>query len=438
VAERGRRNVRQVFVLTLARSGSTLLRYLLDTHSEVTSPPELNLTALLHHAADTWHRSLDAITERPPDDTGSSGSGGPGQMEFSPEAYRRARATVDPIIVRCLQQANASVFVDKSLVTLDHLQTVARCYPRASYIFLYRYPLDMIASGIDASRWGFNAFGFGPYVSNTPGNFVGGLGNYWIDRVSRMLEFEKSCPSPHTRITYEALCGDPSGTVEHLLDFLDLTPDPDLIDKAFRRDHGRGPGDYKVDYTGGVTAESIGRGSLLPHTFFPGQADRINGLAAELGYPSLDQARHGDLMGLLGLRRSGDDDQPARRTVRLLTDVLDRGWEAARAGGDKLPPRLQIQVVTPTGGEYVLTFDPDDGVDGFPSGRPEPLRIRAVGDILLRVATGEANLAQAMHDGEVQIDFPPTDGPRPQVTKATMTALRNVLRAGATSGALAF
>jgi hypothetical protein len=35
-----------VFVVTLARSGSTLLRYLLDAHPEITAPPELNLSAL--------------------------------------------------------------------------------------------------------------------------------------------------------------------------------------------------------------------------------------------------------------------------------------------------------------------------------------------------------------------------------------------------------
>src|SRR3974390_3422261 len=105
----GRRSsVRQIFVVTLARSGSTLLRYLLDAHPEIASPPELNLSALLQHAADTWHRTLDAVLERPPDEPI-----GPLQA-YSPEAYRRARKAVDPIMIRCANLAGASVFCDKS------------------------------------------------------------------------------------------------------------------------------------------------------------------------------------------------------------------------------------------------------------------------------------------------------------------------------------
>ncbi len=241
-------------MVTAARSGSTVLRYLLNAHPDLTAPPELNLSALLHHAADTWHRTLDAVVARPPDDATGQ------EQAYSPEAYQRARRAVDPIMVRCANIAGASVFCDKSLTTVDHLATVSRCYPRASFIMLYRYPLDMIASGIEASKWGFNAFGFAPYVGSTPGNFVAGLGNYWIDRVSKMLGFEHSGEVARARIYYELLCDDPVGTMSQLLDFLDLEPDEGLLERAFNSEHGRGPGDYKVDYTGSINVDSIGRG----------------------------------------------------------------------------------------------------------------------------------------------------------------------------------
>ena len=198
VAQR-RRTVKQAFIVSPARSGSTLLRVLLDTHPQIVSPPELNLSALLQHTTASWNNTMVALGEKPPGDA-------PGADALSDEVVRRARKPVDEIMVACANAAGASLYCDKSLTTIDHLATVTRCYPNAPLVFLYRYPLDFIASGLEASRWGFNAFGFVPYVSTNPGNFVGALANYWIDKVSRMVEFERDFEGSNARIYYELLC----------------------------------------------------------------------------------------------------------------------------------------------------------------------------------------------------------------------------------------
>src|SRR5713226_1723784 len=43
-----------VFVLCCGRSGSTLLRFLLDAHPDLACPPETNLTALCAHLVNVW------------------------------------------------------------------------------------------------------------------------------------------------------------------------------------------------------------------------------------------------------------------------------------------------------------------------------------------------------------------------------------------------
>jgi hypothetical protein len=422
-----RSRVRQLFIVTLARSGSTLLRYLLDAHPEIASPPELNLSALLHHAADTWHRTLDAVLERPPDEPIEP------LQAYSPEAYRGARRAVDPIMVRCANIAGATMFCDKSLTTVDHLPTVSRCYPKASYIFLYRYPLDLIASAIQASRWGFNAFGFAPYVGVTPGNFVAGLANYWIDKVSKMVEFERTCSGAHARIYYELLCDDPAGTLNQILDFLGLPPDDGLIERAFRSEHGRGPGDYKIDYTGSISAESIGRGSRLPQQLLPGQEQRMDELLAELDYPSLQAAWRGDLAALIGLKRVTDHralEEQDDRLARSLLDLFWRGVELLRAEGSTVQPLL-VFVRGESGADTLIHVDPEKGVTlGDPSAdvSASETRVRCHGDVLLRVAAGAVNLAQVTHDGEVRFDREPGTGPP---TRVVMKALGSLLRAGA-------
>ena len=422
-AQRSRSRVRQVFIVTAARSGSTLLRYLIDAHPDVSSPPELNLSALLEHAADTWHRSLNAIVDRPPDEPAER------LQTYAPEVYRQARKVVDPIMARLANTVGATVFCDKSLTTVDNLHTVSRCYPKASYIFLYRYPLDMIASGIEASKWGFNAFGFAPYVGAVPGNFVAGLGNYWIDKVTKMLEFEGACAAPNARIYYELLCDEPAGTMKQLIEFLDLSPDDDLIDRTFGAEHGRGPGDYKIDYTGSVDVRSVGRGSQLPHTLLPGQAERINQLLVELDYPALEEVWGGDLASLLGLKHvtasraahTREDDELAHSVEALLT----RGVNRLVALGAPAPARLDLIIRGGNGRDTALTVGATDVQPASNTARP---RLRCVGDVLLRVADGQLNLGQAQHDGLVRLEHTNAESSTPAV-RAILKELEAVLRA---------
>ena len=418
-----------LFVVTLARSGSTLLRYLLDTHPDVVCPSELDLADLLHHTADTWNRTLDGIGDRRQVE-----AVGPPPY-YAPEAYDQAREVVAALMARCARATGATVFCDKSITTIDHLPVVSRCFPDASFIFLYRYPLDMIASGIEASRWGFNAYGFGPYVSANSGNFVAALGHYWADRTSKMLEFEKSCPSPHTRIYYERLCDDPAGTMDGLVAFLGLQPDPGLVGRSLRTGHGRGRSDYKVDFRAEIGPSSIGRGALLPKSLLPAQIQRINQLLGELDYPSLASAWEGDLAGLLGLSNSPADDETSKRRLEELTDLLSNGLAAVKAKDGFLPPLMDITFSSGGRRQGTLRLDPESGVTALPSlsnAEDAPLRILCFDDVLLRVAAGDIDFAQALYDGQICLESEQRADARPIATRPDMKALMTLVRAGTT------
>ena len=111
-------------VIARIRCGSTLLRYLLDAHPDIVSPPETNLSALLQHLVDIWSQTDIAL--------GVAQPASPGAPPLpSNEVLRRARKPVDAIMVAFANAAGASVYCDKSLTTIDHLATVARCYRKA-------------------------------------------------------------------------------------------------------------------------------------------------------------------------------------------------------------------------------------------------------------------------------------------------------------------
>ena len=436
-----RSRIKHVFVVSPARSGSTLLRYLLDAHPDIVSPAELNLSALLLHAADTWHRAHEGQDTTDPG-AEAQGTAEPGTeprastgAPLSPDALRWATKIVNELMADLARAAGASVFVDKSLITVDQLPIVASCYPKASYVFLYRYPLDLITSGSEASRWGCNAFGFAPYIAATPGNFVGGLANYWIDKVSQMLEFERTCTVAHARIYYELLCDDPVTTVSDLLEFLGLPFDGGIIKRAFESDHSVGAGDYKIDFTKSVKTDSVGRGSALPWLLRPEQVTRIDELLAELDYPALEAARRGNLAALLGLKRASNASAADTADLtRQMAERLSAGLAAKRGPGD-IPPTFELVVRGDAGEEQVVLVDRQHGVrvvDARASGDGEATRPRVLcyGDALLKVASGERNLAQVLHDGLVHIEMNGPPARRLGDHRNLLSGLDSLLRSG--------
>lgn len=407
---RRRTKVRPVFVVSLARSGSTLLRYLLDSHPQVVSPPELNLSALLALVVNTWIHA-DWARGKPAD------PGGP----IPADILRRARRVADEVMQTIADDVGASVFCDKSLTTVDHLPLVQQCYPKATFVFLYRYPLDFIASGIEASQWGYSHYGFAPYIAGNLSNFVAGLGNYWIDRVSRMLNFEASCTAAHARLYYELLCDDPDNTLLDLLDLFDLEHDDSLLARTFSADHGRGPGDYKIDFTSGVSLGSIGRGSTLPQLLGPGQVTQMDELLAQLDYPSLESAWRGGLPGLLGLKSAKETAGGARRIAEQVKAAMQStaSTPVSPAYREFLPMELVVRAGTGDDGYLIVDSDGQFAVaEELPAGSTaERPRIRCAGDILLRVIHQDVTFGQAVRDGRIRFEqgaetTSPQDRPR--------------------------
>jgi Sulfotransferase family len=411
-----------VFVVSLARSGSTLLRYLLDSHPQVASPPELNLSALLTHVVETWTQANRARGK-------PSDPGGPVPADI----LRRARRVTDEVMQTIADDVGASVFCDKSLTTVDHLPLVQQCYPKATFIFLYRYPLDFIASGIEACQWGYSGYGFAPYVAGNVSNFVAGLGNYWIDRVSRMLNFEANCAAARARLYYELLCDDPDGTLRELLELLDLDVEHDLLARTFDADHGHGPGDYKIDFTSGVSPQSIGRGSNLPQLLGPGQVTQIDELLAQLDYPSLEAGWRGDLPALLGLKSAKESGDEARRIAEEVKAEMQRTASSAVPGTFREFLPMELVVRAGSGNDAYLVVDSEgrfDVEEELPAeSRTEHPRIHCAGDVLLRVLRHDITFGQAIRDGRIRFEVrAETTAPqeRPRRALAALAAVLDV------------
>ena len=90
-----------VFIACGARSGSTLLRWLLDTHPDIACPPETDVAELVVQYA----RAAQAL-------------GVPTPLEH-------ARGVVDELVGRYLAESGKRRWCDKSLSNVVHLDSLA-------------------------------------------------------------------------------------------------------------------------------------------------------------------------------------------------------------------------------------------------------------------------------------------------------------------------
>ncbi|MBV9448159.1 MAG: sulfotransferase [Streptosporangiaceae bacterium] len=292
----GHENESPVFVLTASRSGSTLIRFLLDSHPELACPPETGIgsaCSTLAHCWDVLEHSGSGSTQKITDPVTLSS----GAAAAIREALNRLH---DPYLERCGKRR----WCDKSLDSNQVADILAQVYPEARFICLFRHCMDVVASGVEACPWGLHRYGFDPFVAQYPGNSVAAIASYWLSCAQSILAFQEKHPERCLRVRYEDLVTAPEETAAAIFSFLGAMQVPGITEACFRTPHeGDGPGDEKIWFTSGITANSIGRGLSVPAgALLPQLRESINEILAKLDYRPIDE---------------GWNDAPGRMDPRL-------------------------------------------------------------------------------------------------------------------------
>jgi hypothetical protein len=304
-----------VFVLCAGRTGSTLLRLVLDAHPELACPPELKLPEVVSRLTTMW----SAMEQLPLPPSGNGASGIP------EAALAGIRHTADLIVGPYLARRGKRRYCDKNLGTELYADALLSVFPEARLVCLHRHPMDVISSGIEACPWGLANYGFEPYVAGAPGNSVLALARYWSDHTAAILGVEDRYPGKCHRIRYEDLVDDPETEADKIFEFLDLPPVDDISGLAFSGERERfGAGDFKIWNTSQITGESVGRGWSVPVNLMSPMIATVNQLADRLGYVSIDDnwgaaARPGDL------RVPVDGEAPARAPAHAAVGPVPPG-----------------------------------------------------------------------------------------------------------------
>jgi hypothetical protein len=267
-----------VFVLTASRSGSTLLRFILDSHPDLACPPETGIVGACAGLARSWSVLENA----------ESGHSLPVNQPVSlpPHAKLAVRAAIDAAFTGYLRRRGKRRWCDKSLDSYLAAELIAQVYPEARFLCLFRHCMDVIASGTEVCPWGLHRFGFDPFVAQHPGNNVAAIGNYWLSCAQAILAFEETHQERCHRVRYEDLVTAPEETTAAIFSNLGVSQVPGITDACFQTAHeGGGPGDEKIWFTTGITSGSMGRGVSVPSAALPPPLrEAINETLAKLDY----------------------------------------------------------------------------------------------------------------------------------------------------------
>jgi len=276
-----------LFVMCEARSGSTLLRFLLDAHPRLACPSETNLPGLCHEMVIAW----SLMTGHP-----APSRLMPEQLPLLPDdVVSGLRASMDLMISAYLGRVGKTWFCDKSLGSARHAKLLLQLYPKTKFVCLYRHPMDVIASGMEACPWGLIGYGFDPYIAATPGNSVLALARFWLERTAQIMSVEEDFPDHCLRVRYEDLVSDPDQVMNKVFEHLGIPPVPDIVSRCFQSEpENLGASDYKIWYTNKINSDSVGRGWKIPANLIAKPVlEGVNELSERLGYIPIRSDRWG-------------------------------------------------------------------------------------------------------------------------------------------------
>jgi hypothetical protein len=246
-----------IFLVGVHRSGTSLCRRIINSHSNIACPPE---TFFLEHFANMIR------DEKTP--AGMEGLGidvknwtleiGKWASRYH-EAYRLSQ--------------NKSRWADKTPQYVDYLWEIEEMFGTyVKYIMIYRHPLDVIYS---IYKRGWN-------LANYDDNKLINVAKYVSIALEKQLAFEHEHSQKCHRIFYEKLTSQPDEILRNMFNFLE-EPWEESVLNYHEFDHGFGTEDPIVKGTKGFLNNS-GNWKCLPKTDLETILPIISNVIDKLGY----------------------------------------------------------------------------------------------------------------------------------------------------------
>lgn len=251
------------FLLSPYRSGTTLVRYCLDSHPDLAVPPETDFL-----------RPLYSVLQSEQSMTGFADLGYErGDVVSKLAAF--GRGFLDAYAV---SQSAGLGWLDKSPHYAEDPSFLPEVFGDARFLVLHRHPLDQINSFTRGGTWRHVALPKGEMGLDT----IVEAARYWQRVTQGLLDFTATHEASTMSVRYEDLCDDPKSVMASVLEHLEL-PWSDNVTEYHRFDHDLGREAGRTAGTVGFSP-TVGKWRDWPAEWADAAWSLVSDAATDIGY----------------------------------------------------------------------------------------------------------------------------------------------------------
>jgi len=273
-----------IVIVGMPRSGTTLLRRILDSHPAICAPGE---TFLLRATS----RFLESEEIAFGIDYGVLGGLKP--LGFTAEEILgRLRAVPFQFYDDMARRAGKRRWAAKTAVDSFYVGAIERLYSgHVQFVCMVRHGLDVVCSLKEFSDelQGYIAE-LRPYVQRHA-RPLEAFAHAWVDVTTALTGLAERHAESAILLRYEDLVAEPNATLSRLFAFLGEDWDPALPQQAFGKRDVTGLGDWKTYATHEFRGDSVGRWRDLPDAMAARLVAVVNPTLATCGYPPVEEKR---------------------------------------------------------------------------------------------------------------------------------------------------
>ena len=227
----GRSSGDPIYILGCPRSGTTLYRWIIDTHSHIACPPESSFLVKLAAIYETERCTVSL-----------------GTLGFSKEeVLDEMRKFTVHFMNGYAESKGKPRWADRTTEYVNHVDTIDHMYGgNVVYLGIVRHGLD-VAYSLSQLDMGLMQ----PWISGVPKPI--GCIRLWEDRTRKILDFGGKVGSRFHLIRYEDLTTDPRGTLMPVFEFLGEPWEDDVL-RCYEFEHDPGYDDPKIHNYNGIVS----------------------------------------------------------------------------------------------------------------------------------------------------------------------------------------
>ncbi len=277
-----------IIILGHPRSGTTLLRRLLDGHSRIACPPEthiLSACARFLHAEQTAQGVDMGVL------SGLNFAGIPDDSTLS-----ELREFAFSFLERYATSQHKPRWAEKTAFDAFHAERIVQlCAEHALFVCVVRHPLDVAISTKEfCDSMGMYPDVLHEYIKKYP-QPIEAFAHSWLDVTRQIEALCKRNPDRAIILRYEDLVESPDTTLHNLLEFLGEKYEPQMLDRGLAGSRQLGFGDHKSYSSKEVHSASIDRWRTLPDFQVSSLAPHLNPMLAQFNYPLLSTLGNVDI-----------------------------------------------------------------------------------------------------------------------------------------------